>query len=79
MDKIEKFLQRLTTKELQRVLAVIHQIQSQDLTALDIKKIANRKDILRVRVGSIRIFIIIDGRGKYHIFSIQRRSDVTYN
>lgn len=78
MDKIMKFLKRLSRKELKRVLKVIDDIEKGNTKKLDIKRLSGHKNIFRVRVGDIRI-LFIQSKTEYRLVSIERRSDTTYN
>ncbi len=78
MDKIIKFLKRLSKKELKRVTKIIDDIEKGNTKKLDIKRLSGHKNIYRVRVGDIRI-LFIQSKVEYRVISIERRSDTTYN
>ncbi len=78
MDKIKKFLKKLSKKELQKVLKILDLIESGNTDRLDIKRLTGHKNIFRVRVGDIRI-IFIQSKIDYRLISIGRSSDTTYN
>lgn len=78
MDKIIKFLKKLSKKEQQRVLKIIKQLERNDLKNLHIKKLSGEQNIYRVRVGDIRI-IFLHLKNESRIISIERRSDTTYH
>ena len=78
IDKIMKFLKRLTRKELKRVLSVIDDIEKGSIEHLDINRLSGHKNIFRVRVGDIRI-LFMQSKTEYRLVSIERRSDTTYN
>ncbi|PIR75579.1 MAG: hypothetical protein CO030_04745 [Candidatus Magasanikbacteria bacterium CG_4_9_14_0_2_um_filter_42_11] len=78
MDKILKFLKRLSKKELKKVLQILDDIEQGDTSHLDVKRLSGHKNIFRVRVGDVRI-LYIRSKTAYRLVSIERRSDTTYN
>ena len=78
MDKILKFLKRLSKKELKKVLQILDDIEQGDTSHLDVKRLSGHKNIFRVRVGDVRI-LYIRPKTAYRLVSIERRSDTTYN
>ena len=79
MDKIQKALEKLTSKEKKKVKEVLVKLKNQQLRNLDIKKLKGREDIFRVRKGQIRIIYKIDRKGGIFILIIEKRNDTTYN
>ena len=78
MDKIEKALRKLSSKDRERIKQIILLVQRGNVVSLDIKKLKGRKDIFRIRKGDMRIiFRWLDG--KLFILAIERRSEKTYN
>ena len=77
MDKIEKELLKLSSKERAQVREILEKILRKDVRGLELKKLKARKDIFRVRKGSIRI-IYRDNNGAISILAIERRSDNMY-
>ena len=77
MDKIEKELSKLSTKERARVREILEKILQKDTRGLEIKKLKARKDIFRIRKGNIRI-IYRDDNGSASILAIERRNENTY-
>lgn len=55
MDKISKFLQKLSQKELWILLNIFEKIIQLDLEELDVKKLQWEEGLYRVRKGKIRI------------------------
>lgn len=55
MDKILKFLQKLSSKERDVLLSILSKIQALQLDWLDVKKLATGEDLYRVRKGNMRI------------------------
>ncbi len=77
MDKIEKFLRKLSPKERQTVEALIELILVGDTGNLDIKKLKRYADIFRVRKGKIRILYRQNG-STIRLISIDNRDENTY-
>ncbi len=77
MDKIKKALSKLTGEEREKVRGILQGIEKGNFANLDIKKLKARKDIFRVRKGSIRI-IYRKTKDRFFILTIERRSDKTY-
>lgn len=65
MDKITKFLLKLSIKDRNFILEIMNNIISLDLEWLDIKKLQWEKDLYRIRKWKIRIiFKIVSWNGK---------------
>ena len=77
MDKITKFLQRLTPKERDRVTDAVIDIVKGELHAYNRKKMKGYANLYRIRVGDIRI-VYLDLDGERRIVLIDRRNDNTY-
>ena len=77
MDRNQKFLKRLTDKELATVANVLQKLLIRDTEKLDIKKLAGYRDIYRVRIGNIRI-IFLDTGDYTEVLEISRRNERTY-
>jgi mRNA-degrading endonuclease RelE of RelBE toxin-antitoxin system len=77
MNRIAKFLRRLTPRERKVIADVIARVLARDFSELDVKKLKGMKNIFRVRHGTIRI-IFLKNHTKINILSIERRSDTTY-
>lgn len=78
MDKITKALLRLSLKERQKVKATLLKLLAGETESLDIKKLKNRDDIFRVRIGNVRIIYRTDPKEKIVILTIARRNEKTY-
>lgn len=77
MDKIEKALSRLPSKEKERIKNIVKALQLGHFDDLNIKKLKGFKDVFRVRKGEIRIvYQSLDG--KIIILKIDRRKEDTY-
>jgi len=55
MDKISKFLLKLSSNDLKNILFILEKIKILNLEWLDIKKIVLEKDLYRIRKWKIRI------------------------
>lgn len=77
MDKIQKFLNKLNSKNRERIDRTIVLIIAREWLNLDIKKLSPREG-WRVRVGDFRIKFYINLEDKAIIYDIQRRGDHTY-
>jgi len=77
MDKITKFLSRLTQKERCRVTDVVIDIIKGEMSAYDRKKMKGYANLYRIRVGDIRIVYLEQDRER-RIILIDRRNDNTY-
>lgn len=78
MDKNQKYLKRLTSKELLALESALLKIKNKDTSTLDIKKLSGHNDIFRVRIGDVRI-IFLANRSGTEILEIGRRSEKTYH
>ncbi len=82
MDKISKFLKKLSKKErkqIQKILLLILENKTKDL---DINKLKGSDNIYRIRAGSIRIIfsksINTNNQAEIMILRIDRRNEKTY-
>lgn len=77
MDKITKFLRRLSPKEQDQLATVIADIITGKVSGYDQKKMKGHANLYRIRVGDIRI-VYIDLNTEQRILLIERRNDNTY-
>ncbi|MDP2668633.1 MAG: hypothetical protein Q8P07_02250 [bacterium] len=77
MDRIEKAVAKLSSKEREWVRAILEQIGQKQTDNLDIKKLKGREDVFRARKGDIRIMYRIE-KEKIFLLVIERRNDNTY-
>ena len=77
MDKIEKYLRKLSVAERARVAKALELLFVGDIEGLDIKRLTARGHMYRVRVGDIRIILSID-KTDLTVVAIERRGKDTY-
>ncbi len=77
MDKIDKFLRKLSKAESILLARVIADIIEQGTEQYDIKKLKGYRDIYRVRVGSKRI-IFRQLHDDIEILEVSLRNEKTY-
>lgn len=78
MDKISKFLNKLSKKEYITVKDILEKIKKGELADLDVKKLKGQDVVYRVRKGDLRIIYGINETGKTVVVGICRRNDNTY-
>lgn len=77
MEKIKKYLLKLSQEERTKIEDVLEKIVDNDIDGLDIKKLKGYEDIYRVRIGKNRIiFQRVDGAPL--VLEISRRQDTPY-
>lgn len=77
MDRVTKFLKKLSPKERNTAGIVVSKILAHDFFGLNVKKLKGKQNEFRVRKGDIRIIFLMKG-GFINIISIERKSDTTY-
>ena len=77
MDKIQKFVRKLSAGEARRVFDALEQVLTGRLSALSVKKLKGDRDIYRVRVGRVRI-IFTKVHDQNIITDVDFRNDNTY-
>ncbi len=78
MDKISKFIKKLSDKECVKSEQIVSRILSGDINGLDIKKLKGHNNLFRVRAGNIRV-IFKKEKDSVNIITIDRRNDGTYS
>ncbi|MEK7209197.1 MAG: hypothetical protein AAB677_02980 [Patescibacteria group bacterium] len=78
MNKIDKFLLRLTLKERQKAQLIIARLIDRDWTGLNIKKLRGYQNLFRCREGNLRIVFESDDKN-VTLIKIGNRDDTTYN
>ena len=77
MDKIDKALRKLSSKEKERVKNIVKTLRSGRFGNLDIKKLKGAEDIFRVRKGDLRIIYQIRDNCVF-ILKLGHRKENTY-
>ena len=77
MDRIEKFLKKLSPRERIVVKDVVERILQGNLAGLNVKKLRGVANEFRVRKGSVRIIFYMS-EGELLLRKIERRGDATY-
>ena len=75
MDKILKFLLKLSAKERTMILPILEDIKANSLENYDLKKLTNQPDLRRIRKGNIRIIFRTTATGNT-IINIDWRGNV---
>jgi len=76
-DKINKFLLKLSDKELRLVTEVVEKIVRNNMAGLNVKKLEGQANIFRVKKGDFRIIFLKDDLS-INIISVNRRNEKTY-
>lgn len=79
MDRIAKFLNKLSQKERSVVKDILEKIKKGDIANLDVKKLKGADSRFRIRKGEIRIIYRINENGETVLLNIERKNDNTYN
>jgi mRNA-degrading endonuclease RelE of RelBE toxin-antitoxin system len=77
MDKIDKFLKKLSKAEATLLIKVIADILEQKTDRYDVKKLRGYRDIYRIRVGNKRIIFrqLLDD---IEVLDVSLRNEKTY-
>ena len=78
MDRISKFLNKLSQKELTVIKDVLEKIKKGEMANLDMKKLKGADNFFRVRKGDIRIIYRISEKEEIILLNIERKNDNTY-
>lgn len=78
MDKIDKFLKKISKKDREKIEELIFKIINKDFTGLDYKKLKGYSNIYRVRKREIRITFTFDENDIINIIAISKRREDTY-
>ena len=78
MDRISKFLNKLSQKELTVIKDVLEKIKKAEMANLDMKKLKGADNFFRVRKGDIRIIYRISEKEEIILLNIERKNDNTY-
>jgi mRNA-degrading endonuclease RelE of RelBE toxin-antitoxin system len=77
MDKIKKFLKKLSKKEQEAFLLLMYQIKKNYKQIPGIKKLKGKKHLYRIRLGKYRI-IFSTNKKDPEIIKITKRNEETY-
>ncbi len=77
MQKIEKFLSKLSPLQRQIAQDLVNKIIKQDLRGLDIKRLKGQHNIFRARKGNLRIIYCLE-KGMATLILIGNRSEKIY-
>ena len=78
MDRISKFLNKLSQKELTVVKDVLEKIKKGEMENFDMKKLKGADNFFRIRKGDIRIIYRINEKEEIILLNIERKNDNTY-
>mgnify|MGYP001574186224 CR=1 FL=1 len=78
MDRIAKFLNKLSQKERSIIKDILEKIKKGETANLDIKKLKGGDGHFRARKGEIRIIYRINEGSETILISIERKNDNTY-
>lgn len=77
MDQISKALKKLSVAERKKIKLTVTKLKSGSFSGLDIKKLKDRSDIYRLRIGNIRI-LFRRTETDVLVLKIARRNEKTY-
>lgn len=77
MDKIQKALTRLSSKEREQIRSILQKVCLGQTMGIDITKLKGHIDIYRIRKGKLRIIFRVY-KNEIYLLKIDRRSDTTY-
>ena len=77
MDKIDKSLLKIPLGTRKKILAVLEKVANNELSELDLRKLSNRSNVYRVRVGRYRVIIRRVG-DRLIVQKIAKRDSNTY-
>lgn len=75
MDKIDKFLRKISKKDREKINDLVFKIINRDFSGLDYKKLKGYSNIYRIRKGNIRIIFTINEDEIVNIISIDRKQE----
>lgn len=78
VDKIQKALDKISTKERALIKEILLRIKNNRLTGLDVKKLKGYESIYRIRKGKMRILYRVR-ESEIYLLAIERRNDTTYS
>jgi len=78
MDKVAKFLNKLSQKERSVIKEVLEKVKFGNVANLDIKKLKGIDNCFRIRKGEIRMIYRINEKEEIILLSVERKNDNTY-
>jgi mRNA-degrading endonuclease RelE of RelBE toxin-antitoxin system len=78
MDRLAKELQKLSKKELERVLIVLQKLQLGQVDSLQVKSLKGRDEVYRARVGRFRVVYSVSKEGTLNVLAVRKRDEKTY-
>lgn len=76
-DKVDKFLSKLSTKELEFVEHIFSELKNGNHASLNIKKLKGQTNIFRIKKGQFRVIFKMNGSA-IELIDIGRRNEKTY-
>ena len=77
MDKVKKFLKRLSQSEREDIDDILQKLEQGNIRGLDIKKLKGHTSLFRVRRGDIRV-VCFQVDKNFNVVFIGRRGDSKY-
>lgn len=77
MDKAKKFLRKLSDSKQDEIDKILSNIEQGKISNLDVKKLKGYKNLLRVRVGDIRI-VFSQNNKETRVLFVGSRGDSKY-
>ncbi|MDP3989199.1 MAG: hypothetical protein Q8P93_03120 [bacterium] len=77
MDQTNKFFNKISAQEKDRVFEILNRLKKHDTEGLQIKKLSGHKQTYRVRIGRIRIIYVERGTST-EIIAASYRDSNTY-
>lgn len=78
MNKVDKFLSKLTEDQREAIFTVLTKIEEKDFSGLDWKKLKDASNTFRVRKGKIRIIYSLQHDGIINLIKVDWRNEKTY-
>jgi mRNA-degrading endonuclease RelE of RelBE toxin-antitoxin system len=78
MNRLAKELQKLSKKELARVLDVLQKLQLGQVDSLQVKSLKGRDEVYRARVGRLRVIYSVSKEGTINVLAVRKRDEKTY-
>ena len=79
MKNIDKFIDKLNSKDKIKVLGIIEQIKKGEISGFNIKKLKGKDNFYRVRKMQFRFIYEVSADNSLHVIDVSRKDDNTYN